>query len=106
MDIKERITKQFGTAKRFADLLKAPYSTIGSWTRKKSRRVPPAWAFDAYIDAATYRDKKVTGWKCRDCGVISEGSESGRPPYGCVACGQSYFEPVDVVNQEPKERKQ
>lgn len=103
MNRKNTIIKHFGTLRKFADLLRAPVNTIYSWTRPKDTRTPAEWQFDAYVDAAKYRNGRLKGWRCKNCGGVSVASKEGLPPKSCGFCACAYFTPVSVLPEDIKQ---
>ncbi|MFW0776105.1 MAG: hypothetical protein ACN2B6_00095 [Rickettsiales bacterium] len=101
-EIKKEIKRKFGTITRFIDLLGAPKQTIYGWTRSSHTKHPSAWLFRATIDAATYRSKRVAGWKCRGCGCVVEAINEAKRPRNCVSCGGKNFSPVSVIEETGK----
>lgn len=102
--LKKLIQANFGSLGRFAKILDAPKSTIYSWSRAKDVHTPACWQLRAYIDAASYRDRKAEGWKCRSCRMIVAAQGEGIRPRHCAYCGGQVFAPVEILETETKEK--
>ena len=100
VELRAEIAKKYGTTKRFAKILEAPYRTIESWVRPHKPCKPSDWVREAAMDAVHYRDKRVSGWRCRNCDTLTIGPESGRKPNNCMSCCSKYLTPVYIVERE------
>ena len=98
-EVKKLIQSKFKTVTNFANIIGAPIQTVFAWTRKKHTNTPASWSLSAYIDAATYRSKRVAGWQCRGCGCVVEAINEAKRPPCCGACGGRNFSPVSVIHE-------